>query len=263
MARTVSEIQQSILTAKDADSNLDGLTSTSATAVWKLLVGLFSMAAHLLESMWVAKKIELQEIADSAIPGTAKWYASEVKRWQYGYALTEVDGQLVYLVEDEDAKLVEAVAVVQGSPLYIKVAKDSGGVLSPLSSAERVSLDSFIRDIKFAGTDHVLVSVDPDEVKPTGTVYYDGKLDLDDFKTAFESALESFLKGIYYNGNLNINRYRDAGEAVSGAVDFQLTSLQAKQHGGTYSAVTREYNAVSGYYIHDAAWATGLTYVAA
>jgi len=68
----------------------------------------------------------------------------------------------------------------------------------------------------------------------------------------FEGALNTFLKDIFFNGVLNINRLRDAGELVSGVIDFDITSLQAKANlASSYTTVTREYAPASGYYTVD------------
>lgn len=263
MARTIEEIEEVMLTAKAADSNLNSLTSTSKTAIWRLWIKIISAAHLLLEQLWDQKLIELEQAADKAIAGNDKWYADQILKWQYGYTLIEQDGRLDYLIEDEDAKLVKKVAsFTEGRILRVKVAKESGSDLVPLTAAEKISLETYIRDIKFAGTEHLLTSVDPDLVKATAAVYYDGKLDLNAFKTAFELALNNYLKNIYYNGFFNFNDFRDAGEAVIGCHDFQVTAIEIKPNGGVFTAVTREYNPVSGYFKVDPAFPldTQITY---
>lgn len=263
MARTEEEIFDAMVVAKDADANLNTLTSTSKTSIWRLWMKVVSGAIKLLEDLWDQKKLELEEAAASAITGTEKWYANKVLEWQYGYALAEVDGKLKYLIEDEDAKLVKKVATPSvGGILYIKVAK--GDPLEPLSAAELVSLDTYVKDIKFAGTKHLTVSVDPDLVHAVGTVYYDGKLDLTTFAATFEAALNAYLKNIFFNGYFNINDFRDAGEAVIGCKDFQIDSVEIMPDSGSYVAVTLEYNPASGYFLIDPAYPlnTELTYVA-
>lgn len=261
MAKTIKQWEQVLIDAKDADADLDGLTDNSVVAKWKRLIGYFAQAANLLEGLWDAKKIELEAIAAASQAGTDQWYAARIKEWQYGYALTEQDGKLSYLINDDDAKLVAAVAVISGSPLQIKVAKLNGSNLEPLTLAELVSLNFYIQDIKFAGTNHELYSSDADEVTPTAICYYDGKLDFATVKTAVELTLNNHLTGIYFNGKVNINRYRDAAEAMTEVVDFDITQLQARPHGGSYTVVTREYAARSGYFKHSTGWESGITYV--
>lgn len=265
MARTIDEIKTSILAAKAADSNLSGLTSTSKTAIWLLWVNIVAYAHLFIEQLWDQKKLELEEAAEKAVAGTDKWYADRVLEWQYGYSLTESNGKLIYLIDDPDARLVTKVAsFTAGRILRIKVAKDSSGDLVALSAAEKASLDTYLRDIKFAGTEHILTSIDADLVKVTAEVFYDGKLDLAAFKTEFELALNSYLKNIYYNGFFNINDFRDSGESLIGTRDFQISSVEIKASGGVYAAVTREYNPASGYFKIDPAFplSTQITYTA-
>ncbi len=262
MARTFDEIKAELLNAKAADSTLNGLTSTSKTAIWLLWINIVAYAHLLLEQLWDQKKLELEAAADAAIAGTDKWYAQKVLEWQYGYSLVEVDGRLKYITDDEDARLVKKVATTSvGGILYIKVAK--GDPLEKLTSVELVSLDAYIRDIKFAGTRHVLVSTDPDLVKSVATVYFDGKLDPTLFATQFEAAINAYLFNIFFNGYYNINDYRDAGEEVIGCKDFQVESVEIKPDSGSYVAVTLEYNPASGYFLVDPAFpmSTQFTYV--
>jgi hypothetical protein len=249
MARSQQEIEQLIQTQKEAESSLGGITSTSRLGIWVTIRRVVAFAHRQLEVLWDAMKLELELAAASAASGTVAWYAQKVGLWQYDYGLTEVNGQLVYLVIDEDSRLAQKVAVVvSGKTLLVKVAKDSSGTLVPLTDPEKVSLDSYVRAIKFAGTQHLIVSTLADEVSITANVYYDGKLDLTALTTTFQNAIEAYLRGIQFDGVLNKNRLRDAGEIVPGIIDFDLTLLQARPNGGTYTTVTREYNPVSGYY---------------
>ena len=250
MARTQQEIEQEIETRKNAESSLNGITTTSRVGVWPSLKRVFAYAARQLELLWDAKKRELEIAAQSAIAGTEKWYGEQVLLWQYDYSLVEVNGRLVYLVIDEDARLVSKVSISVNSKIVnAKVAKDDGsGNLIPLTALEQISLDSYIKAIKFAGTQHLIISTESDKVRVTATVYYDGKLDLNAFETTFKDALSAFLKQMQFDGNLNKNRFRDAGELVIGVNDFDLTLLEARPHTGTYTTVTREYQPVSGYY---------------
>jgi hypothetical protein len=260
MARTQAEIEGIIEAAKGDEAALDGVTTTSRVSVWVGLKRVFASAQVRLEQLWDQKKIELDEAAAAAVAGTEKWYAQQVLLWQYGYPWVEIDGQLVYLIEDLEARLVTKVAVTTiGRIVYIKVAKDDGAEgLEPLSALERVSLESYIRAKKFAGTRHLLVSVVSDKVAITGNVYFDGKLVESEFAERFEAALDLHLKEIFFNGVLNKNRLRDAGEKVPGIIDFDLTLLRAKNDGGTYQTVTREYLPASGYFAIDE---LNLTYI--
>ncbi len=266
MARTLTEIEAEMIAAQAVEPGLAGLTSTSKTAIYRLWRSIVAIAQLVLEQMWDAKQAELEALAESAVPGTEKWYAARSLEFQYGYALTESNGKLYYSVIDDAAKIVDKVAVLSNSGIVtIKVAKDNAGTLEKLTSAERVAFQSYINDIKFAGTRTTIVSTDPDLVKLVSfTVYYDGKLNLASFQSAVETAINNYLNGIYFDGALNINKFRDAVEGVSGVEDTGDLVIQCKPDGGSYAAVTRIYNPSSGYFAIDPAFplSAQITYVA-
>jgi len=263
MARTTEEIQQEIIDAKENEASLNGLTTTSKVSIWLGLVRIITLAFRTLELLWDAKKEELDEAAAAAVAGTPKWYADRILEFQYGHSLVLVDGKPVYLEDDPDARIVKYVAVNPiGGVVEIKVAKDDSGDLVPLTATELNALDSYIQAIKFAGTVHNSYSLAADIVRLEATAYYDGKLDPTDFDTATIDGLKAHLKGIYFDGKLNINKLRDAAEAVPGMIDFQITLLQAKADGASsFTTVTYEYGPLSGYHVFDAGY-PDITYVA-
>lgn len=247
--------------AKDAESALDGLTTTSKTAIWRGWINVVAFGHFILEGLWDLMGKTLDEKAKAAIAGDDKWYADRMLEFQYGHSLIRVSQNdretLHYTIIDEDAQIIKKVAVVpDSSPLVIKVAKESGGELAKLSDAERLAAADYLNDIKFAGTDTQLVSIDPDLVKFNSIkVYYDAKLDLDEFKPTIESAINTYLNGIYFDGIFSINLFRDAIEAVEGTVNGpDLGSIEMKPQNGSYSVVTRDYNPASGYFQIDPAY---------
>lgn len=253
MARTVDDIIEEMLTAKAADAVLSGLDSTSLKSIFYLMIVFFAQAQYLLEVMWDAKKEELQAIAAGAQPPTEKWLASRCLEFQYGHALIEEDGRLYYLVVDEAAQIIKKVAVTSNDGLVtIKAAKESGSELIKLSAAEKVAFQSYVNNIKPAGTNTAIISIDPDLVKLSGVkIYYDGKLELSALKTVVEAAISQYLNGIFFDGVFNINRFRDAIEAVEGVNDVDVTQVEIKPDGGAYVAVTRNYSPASGYFKPD------------
>lgn len=266
MTRTVDDIVLELTTAKAAETVLNSLNSTSLKAIFYLMIVFFAQAQWLLEQLWEAKKKELQAVADAAIVGTPKWYASRALEFQYGHALTEKDGRLFYLVNDEAAKIVKKVAVTENNgQVTIKIAKDSGGELVKLSSAERISFQSYINDLKFAGTRTSIISDDADLMKLVSMdVYYDGKLDLTAFKTLVETALSDYLDNIFFDGAFNINEMREAIREVSGVDDTGNISVEMKPETGVYTSVDREYFPSSGYFKIDAGFplSTQINYIA-
>lgn len=266
MARTLSEIIAEMESAQAAEPDLAGLTSTSKTAIFRLWRNIVAAAHLVLEQLWDAKKEELEAVAESAIPGTEKWYASRALEFQYGYALSEKDGKLYYLVTDDAAKIVKKVAVTSNLGIVtIKVAKDNAGTLEKLSNVERISFQSYINNIKFAGTRTNIVSTDPDLVYLESlTIYYDGKLDPTVFTANINAAINQYLANIYFDGALLTTKFVDALQAVEGFIDFDDLVLKCKPAAGSYSTVARKYLPSSGYFAIDPLYPldSQITYVA-
>ena len=249
MARKLSEIIAIIDAQKAAEASLAGV-STSAGSIYtvvKYIVAYAHLSLELLMDMFTA---DLDQRAAQAIPGTAKWYADRVLEWQYGDVLTVVDGKAVYAVIDLTKRIVTHVAITEvGGKVLIKVAKTSGGLLVKLTSAEMIALASYINDIKFAGTQTQIVSIDADIVKMTAVIYYDGEKIVADVKALVEPALKTFLQNIYFDGTYNINLQREALLILAPVVkDVDILSVQIRPASGAYATVTRIYKPQSGYF---------------
>ena len=70
MARTVQQIKQSMIDAKNADANLAGLTSTSQTAKWNLYFFIVAACIAIFEQLQDLFKVDLETIAASSEPST-------------------------------------------------------------------------------------------------------------------------------------------------------------------------------------------------
>lgn len=272
MARTITEIEQSITDQVASEATLSGINTASATGFFTSIKKVFARAMQTLEELWDVYSLELDARAAEAVPGTARWYNDRAKEFQYGDVLTVIDGKVVYPVIDTTKQIVKYAAISEADGVVlIKVAKDSSGAYVKLvSSTELVAFRAYINSIKFAGTKTQVVSTDPDLVRVKITVYYNAQLvgSLAAVKTAVETAINDHLKGIYFDGVFNINKLRDAievlPEVVSGGVTIQFVNI--KPDGGTYSAVTYTYNPYSGYYKIDPTYPLSssdqITYVA-
>lgn len=255
--RSVDEIYDEMLLEKSNYPELNNLSSTSKTAVYRLFLKVFAAAAATLESLWEAKKIELDQLAQRAIPGTAQWYVAEMLKFQYNYSLVVRDGRLVYLTDDPTSRIItKAAAITQAGVLIMKVAKANGAALQPLSTAEAIAADSYLREIKFAGTNHLLVNESADLLRMSGTViYYDGKLDLTQFKLQVEAAITSYLLNLDFNGLFSVNLLRDAIEAVPGCVRGpDLGQIYVRPASGGYTLITRDVVPFAGYIEVDSAF---------
>ena len=242
MARTIAEIEQEIDAAKAAQPELDNLNSSSNTAIWKLWRYIVAAAHHTLEKL-------VEEQAAKAISGTTDWYAQRVLEFQYGDTISLVDYHPEYLVPDESKRIVSQVSVtdVYGAVL-IKVAKGEVGSLEPLSTDEQAALISYINQIKFAGVNTVLINQSADLLHFGADIYYNGQLDLTEFKTTVENTINSYIQGLPFNGVFYTNKLIDKLQEVEGLNDVKINTLNVLPSGGSYKSIDRAYTPAAGYF---------------
>ena len=89
MARSIQEIQTEIYQSKENEPALNGLNSTSKTAIWRLLIYIASVAIWTLEKIFDQHKKEVDERLSELKPHTARWYRNKALAFQYGFDLKE------------------------------------------------------------------------------------------------------------------------------------------------------------------------------
>lgn len=241
MARTIAEIQTAMIDSKESDSNLDGLTSTSVTAIWRLIFYVVAVAINAFESVLDVFYDDIEERADEIPVGTLYWYAYESKQFQYGYSLSLTDGILQYDTEDDDAKIVAYAAAIEVNGLVIiKVATtDDDGNATALTTAQLSAFDTYWENKRFAGTPIETRSLDPDVVKAYYTIDVDATVidpstgeSLSDTDTyPVQDAINDYLQSFQeddFDGILKVMGLTAAIKEVDGVNNVVATDIQAK-----------------------------------
>ena len=267
MARTIDEIQQEIIDAKNADANLAALNSPSAVAIWRLWTRIVAGAIETQEQLWDVFKSEVEQIAREAVPGTADWLQKRVLEFQYDAAnpqvVTVIDGKAAYSTIDESLRIITRAAVVEqtNNRVLVKVAKDDGsGGLEPLTTDEVNALISYLDAIGFVGIAIDTISLLPDRLRLEGQVYYNGQFVESTVKAAVIVAINSYLASVSvenFNGEIIREEIVDAIQAVEGVtgVDTLNVSLIARPNSvpltGAVVNVQRSYITSAGYIIEE------------
>lgn len=252
MAKTINEIQAEMDAAYKTAYGLDD-TQMSNVSEWKTFRGVFAQLAYVIYSFFDGYKKEITDLASSTEYGNESWWRSVILYFQTDTALSIVSGKAIYTNIDIAKQIIKRVAIVEyfnGSILIvqIKVAKETAGLPVPISAPELVQLESYVKARKPSGIQTQVINVAADEVKVIETIYYDGKLDLDDLKDAVLAARNNYLANIVFDSQFNINKYRDTLEKVPGVTDTDISGVSIKPVGGVYTAVARNYEPLSGYY---------------
>lgn len=255
MARTLKQIQDGMVAAHNADTDLAPLNNSSATARWRLIYFVVAASIHLYEVMMDALRLELEAIRDESIPGTVEWYRRKAFEWQNGHSLLMIDGRPSYAVDDPVARIIARSAVLETPTggLLIKVAKDNGGVLQALTGGELGSITGFYREIHFAGTPVALLSQNADLLRISGQLWFDATMDPAALATAAEAAVAAYLGGLPFNGRIRQTEVMAAILAVDGITDAASLLVETNPGAG-WIALTREAVPVSGWLILDASY---------
>lgn len=259
MARTITEIKDELLAAKLAQSGLDGLTSTSTTAIWRLQIYIIATCIWTLEKLYDIFKIEVDEVIATKKPHSLRWYAEKSKEFQYGYNLvvdadyydnTGIAADLITA-----SKIVSYAAVVeQIRGVRIKVAKTIGTDLGALTTPELDSFKAYIKRIKDAGVKVNITSTAADGLRAVLRIKYN-PLVLDSAgaridgttATPVKDAIKDHLKNLPFNGVFSIQKFVDAIQAVEGVNDLAVDQIQSQYGALPFSSINISVIPDSGY----------------
>lgn len=230
MARTISEIQDSMVEAAGQQTGLS--LSTSKVAEWRLWTYVFALGIYTFELILDRFKNEVNTITNKITPGTTRWYAEMCYRFQNGYELLfdETKAMLYYNKTDPDAQIVKIVAISEDkNRLSIKAAKrDNSGKIVPLSIEERYNFSSYIDAIKFAGVDTNVISTSADRIRYNLEVYFDPAIPNTLVQEHVEKALDNFKASLGFDSMIYKQRFIDAVMDAEGVVTCNLVSLERK-----------------------------------
>lgn len=229
MARSIEEIKEEILRAKEREASLDALNSTSKTAIWRLWVYIAAFAICTLENLFDTHKSEVSEMLKQLKPHTARWYRNKALAFQYGFDLIEDSDKFNNANATEEqidaSKIVKYSAVTESeaeSRLIVKIATEQGGELQPISVGQKASFDAYMNEIKDAGIRITVINYEPDILRLQMKIYRD-PLVLDESGTSIrmgnkpvEEAIKNHLKNLPFNGELVLAHLVDELQKVEG-----------------------------------------------
>ncbi|SHG98173.1 hypothetical protein SAMN05443549_109107 [Flavobacterium fluvii] len=218
MARTITEIQNTMFTAIATDANLASLTSTSRVAIYRLFVFVVAYAIWLLEVLFDVHKTQIDTALYEQKSGTARWYRNMALSFQYGFDLLydsdKFDNAGYTIDQIEASQIVKYCSVkesFESNKLTIKVAGENGNLLAPLTAPQLESFNEFMQEIKYAGVRLNIVNNPVDKLVLIMAIYRDvlvidenGNSILDGGKPV-ETAIKAYMKALPFDGELVLN----------------------------------------------------------
>jgi len=247
MARTVAQIKQSMLDAKNADPTLSALTSTSQTAKWNLYYFIVASCIAIFEQLQDLFKTDLEAIASTAAPSTPQWTRNKVLKYQKGDVaqLNTTTFTVEYPTINTANQILTRCAVITAPnrTVLIKVAKSDPPV--PVSVGELAELQSYIETFNPAGIAFTLINENSDKMEVAATIYYNGQYSAV-ISTNVVAALNNYMATLPFNGVISTQAVVDAIQAVDGVNSVSLTRILVRKHTVAYGAGVTLYNLATG-----------------
>jgi len=264
MARSISDIQAALLTQVQNDPVLGPqLTSTSRVALWRLWCYVIAVCQWTLENLYDIFVALVNSIVANMKPHTLQWYRNKALAFQFGYPLvTDSDTyDNTGLSDDQIAasQVITYAAVIETilnnrRVLRVKVATMINGDLGPVPADQLAAFTAYMEAIKDAGVSLQITTANPDGLKLSVDFYYDplilnstgGRNDGTDTQPT-QSAIDTFLKNLPFNGIFSINQLDNAIQAVQGYKDLRINYALAQYGALPYTSVNVMYIPDAGY----------------
>lgn len=259
MARTIDTIFNEMITQKRENPALASLTSSSATAIWRLMFYVVAFAIYVHETLWDEYRNEVNTAIDEMIPHRPKWYRDKTLAFMKNKTLIPDTDQ--YDTSEMSEYDIEAARVVkhatanesnQSSLLVIKVAgvdQNDPTKRAPIGNAEALQLAAYLQEIKDAGVRISLVNEAADEFRCEIDIFYDPTKDPLTVQSDCEAAIKDYVENLPFNGEFSNMALVDRLQAVDGVKIAELKSSEsAPAATSTFSAINAYVIPSSGYF---------------
>jgi hypothetical protein len=263
MARTIAEIQSSIIAAKNAQAELAVYNSPSAASLFNLFTYVVAACAWTLETLFDLHAFEVQADLANQKAHRPAWYADKAKNFQFG-STTLIPDQDYYDntgltdADVEAAKVVKYAAAKEvRKGLRMQAVTIVDGDLAPLPEDQFAAWSAYMERVKDAGVRLYKESPAADSLKLSLKIYYDalvldaaGKRLDGTNDTPVQSAVNSFLKSqetLPFNGLFVPSKLVNELQKIDGVIIPHIVSCQAKYGALPYQDASIEYLPDGGY----------------
>lgn len=247
MARTVQQIKQQMLDAKNADPALVNLTSTSQTAKWNLYYFIVASCIAIFEQLQDIFKTDLETIAASAAPSTPQWTRNKVLKFQTGDVaeLNTSTFVIEYPTVNTANQILTRCAVITAPnrTVLIKVAKNDPP--EPVSAPELAELQSYVETFNPAGIAFSIINEDSDKMAVEATIYYNGQYSAV-IQTNVEAALNNYMANLPFNGVITTQAVVDAMQSAEGVSNVSLSRIRVRRDTITLANSTQLFSLTGG-----------------
>ncbi len=226
------------------------LNSGSTVDIHRLLMRLFAYCAKLQQDLWDRFRVETEALAKDGHFGTRRWFVAKAKRFQMGHVLQFTDLDAGYATDDPAARIVTHAAVVElANTVVVKVAKQAGTGLQPLTTEELLAVNDYFQELRPPVQVQVLTAP-ADRLRITGSVVYDGQATLSAVQAAVNYELREYLRTLAFGGVVRNTDLKAAMLRAQGVVDVRLAQVEVRTT-GPWVEVPRAHFTYAGHAIVD------------
>jgi len=238
----------------------------SAVSLENIIFSDVAIAMFVMQELFNRFKIDISEILNAQISGTANWYAYKAMLFQFGVEMDLVPETDYYDntgrtdAEIAKSRVVHYAAAVEArdkSILYVKIATDdANGIRNPLPPDQLIAFKQYLNNIQYAGVRISVINDPPDEMRLEIDIYYD-PLVLDETGRRLDGtddapvqvAIRNFLKNLPFNGTYTNQGLVDTLQIINGVVIAEIISAESRFGAFTdFTAINAREIAHAGYY---------------
>jgi hypothetical protein len=232
--KTTEEILTEMSATQAQFPVLDTLDSTSDTSFFLNLKKYWALLVQMLTSEFETFKTSVELLISTTSVGALSWYVDQVMAFQYGDAISILNGKVSYDAIDEQKKIVKQSTATEDTSsgrITIRAAKTGEGGYVALSTDELEALRGYVAKIKYAGVMVDVTSLEADLLKLVGVVKVDrqvfkpdGSLLTDPSKFPVRDAIIQYIANLPYTSLLSNTDLTDEIQKIKGVRDFTVTS---------------------------------------
>jgi len=257
MARSITEIKQSIVDTYSSDDNVRiayGLVAgqslnLSKASIENALFYAMAVAIYVFEVILDQHLKNLKTILYNDKPHTSAWYCTKTKEYQHGCLFNEdsmsYDNSQRTDDEIEQTKVVKFCAASEENVTVIL--KVAGEGPQPLTEAQLAGVTAYMNRVKDAGVFLQFRNVNADSLKITIKVWYNPMIIDETGKNItanteqVKECVESFVKKLPFNSEFHLDKLEDAIQTIDGVEIVRIVAAS------TRSVVNQTWQAIDGY----------------
>lgn len=259
--RTIDEIYQELLLEKQNLTALNGLLpqgitdenslvaalGSSKVAEWLLWLYNMAVEVHITELRTLTAVEDIDEIFETKEVATERWYIERALEFQLDDTLIidPITYQITYATLDTIAQIIASCTTKTfANKLFLKVRRKDTDLLT---APEKVQFETYMNQVKIAGTDVTVENFEGDLFTLNMTIIYDGTVDINDVETLVEDTINNYIVNLDFDSKFVTSAMIDALQALDEIIDPRYDSGSALDSLGVTVVFTHEYLTNAGW----------------